>query len=157
MCQLKTHGFALLITLAAAYRLGARAGAQRPDLSKPKVPIVIVVGCASRGPDGTWMLTNASDGKVSAIVHTDAKEIEDARKIPLGTNRYRLIGTAEFASVDELVNQGQRGQFTRKETANTTGQLQNGHKVSVKALLITAPNERRLNLLSVQSIADTCK
>jgi fatty-acyl-CoA synthase len=32
-----------------------------------------------------------------------AKEIEDARAAPLGTNRYVLLGTPEFLTKDELL------------------------------------------------------
>ena len=58
--------------------------------------------------------------------------------------------------MDGDLEQGQRALFTSRESANASGQLMNGHKVSVKALLITASDERRLNLLSVQSIGDAC-
>jgi hypothetical protein len=140
--------------LASAVAVVA-AGRQR-DVATPQVPLVIVVGCASRAGNGGWMLTNASEPRVSSIVHADASELEAATRMPLGSSRYRLIGTAEFASVDELLQQGQRALFTSRESANASGQLADGHKVSVKALLIDARNERRLNLLSVQSVGDTC-
>jgi hypothetical protein len=121
-----------------------------------KVPIVIVAGCVMRGQDGAWLLTSASEPKVSAIVHADAQEVAEARSLRPGTGRYRPIGTAEFASADELLGQGQRVQFTRPEGANATGQLRAGRRVSIKGLLIAAGNEQRLNLLSVQAIADAC-
>jgi hypothetical protein len=124
--------------------------------SGPKVSIVLVVGCVQRGAHGEWLLTNASEPRVSAIVHADAKEIADARSTPLGTGRYRLIGTAEFGSAGDLLSQGQRAQFTTPEGANATGQLAAGRRVSIKALLIPARNEDRLNLLSVQPIAEAC-
>jgi hypothetical protein len=144
-----------MVWLFASVVSGSAAGGQQ-DAAKPQVPLVMVVGCASRAGDGAWMLTNASEPKTSSIVHADASEVEAATRVPLGNSRYRLIGTAEFASVDELLEQGQRALFTSRESANATEQLMDGHKVSVKALLITAPNERRLNLLSVQSVADAC-
>jgi hypothetical protein len=144
-----------MVWLFASVLSGSAAG-DRQDAAKPQVPLVMVVGCASRAGDGAWMLTNASEPKTSSIVHADASEVEAATRVPLGNSRYRLIGTAEFASVDELLEQGQRALFTSREIANATEQLMDGHKVSVKALLITAPNERRLNLLSVQSVGDAC-
>ncbi|MGH6693046.1 MAG: hypothetical protein ACREF4_20450, partial [Gammaproteobacteria bacterium] len=58
---------------------------------------------------------------------------------------------------EELLKRGQRAEFTRPEVANATGQLQDGRKLVVKGLLITAPNEKRLNLVSVQQLADTCQ
>jgi hypothetical protein len=68
-----------------------------------------------------------------------------------------MIGTADFVSADELLAEGQRRLFTTRETANVTGQLQAGRKLAVKALLIRAEDEDRLNVLTVQSIADTCQ
>ena len=136
---------------------GILAQQQPQDLSKPKVPIVIVVGCASRSADGTWMLTKATDGTESEQLFTSAKEIEEAKKKPLGTGTYKLIGTAEFASPEDLLAHQQRKEFTRKEVVNATGQLQDGRKLVVKGLLITAPNEKRLNLVSVQQLGESCK
>ena len=131
-----------MVWLFASVVAGGAAGGQQ-DAAKPQVPLVMVVGCASRAGDGAWMLTNASEPRVSSIGHADASEVEAATRVPLGNGRYRLIGTAEFASVDELLHQGQRALFTSREGANASGQLVDGHKVSVKALLIAAPNERR--------------
>ena len=51
----------------------------------------------------------------------------------------------------------QRSEFTRPEVANATGQLQDGRKLFVKGLLITNANEKRLNLVAVQQLAETCK
>ena len=151
------RGCGVLALLLSALTAGIRAQQQETDLSKPKVPIVSVVGCASRTAEGTWMLTNATDGIESRVLFMSAKEIEEAKKKALGNNRYRLLGTPEFLTKEELLRQGQRAEFTRPEVANATGQLQDGRKLIVKGLLITAPNEKRLNLVSVQQLADTCK
>jgi len=150
------RGFGVLVLLLSALTTGIRAQ-QESDLSKPKAPIVSVVGCASRTAEGTWMLMNATDGIESKVLFMSAKEIEEARKKALGNNRYRLLGTPEFLTKEELLKQGQRTEFTRPEVANATGQLQDGRKLIVKGLLITAPNEKRLNLVAVQQLADTCK
>ena len=116
-----------------------------------------MVGCARRTPEGTWTLTNATDGIDTKALLLSAKEIEEAKQKALGNNRYTLVGTPEFMTKDELLKRGQRLEFTRPEVANATGQLQDGRKLLVKGLLITAPNEKRLNLVSVQQLADTCK
>ena len=147
----------VLALVACGFTTNVRAQQQESNLSKPKVPIVSVVGCATRTADGTWMLTNATDGIESKVLFMSAKEIEEARKQALGRNRYRLLGTPEFLTREELLKQGQRAEFTRPDAANATGQLQDGRKLVVKGLLITAPNEKRLNLVSVQQLADTCK
>ena len=102
------------------------------------------------------MLTKATDGVESKVLFMSAKEIEEAKKKALGNNRYKLIGTLEFLTKEELLKDAHRAEFTRPEVANATGQLQDGRKLIVKGLLITAPNEKRLNLVSVQHLADTC-
>lgn len=137
-------------------RLEEQPAVGRPDLAAPKVPIVTVVGCVSRGAGGVEMLTSASTPKTSAIMHADQQEVAEARETPLGTSRYWLIGTADFGSVDELMSRGQRALFTQAATANATGGVRNGRKVAVKGLLISGTAEPRLNVLSAQPIGDSC-
>lgn len=145
-----------VLALVCGLAVGIRAQ-KESDVSKPEAPLVTVVGCASLAPDGTWMLTNATDGTETRQLFSSAKEIEEAKKRALGRNRYKLIGTTDFLTKEELLKNEVRRQFTRPEVANATGQLQNGKKLVVKGLLITAPNEQRLNLVSVQQLSDTCK
>ena len=130
------------------------ASAQQPDLSKPKVPIVAVVGCVTRVEAQKWILTNASAETVSQTPYSSQEEIEKAKGLALGSGTYRLIGTTEFLTAEELMQDEQRKAVTK--VPNTTGQLQNGHKVMVKGLLIAAPSEKRINLLSVQRLAERC-
>jgi hypothetical protein len=103
------------------------------------------------------MLTNATDGIESKVLFLSAKEIGESRTKALGKNQYKLLGTPEFLTKEELLKSGQRAEFTRPEVANATGQLQDGRKLIVKGLLITDPNEKRLNLVAVRQLADTCK
>ena len=149
--------FGMLALAAFGSGAGAYAQPQQADVSKPTVPLVSAIGCGLRTPEGTWMLTNATDGIETRVLFTSAKELEEARKKALGTNRYRLLGTPEFLTREELLKSGQRAEFTRPEVANATGQLQDGRKLFVKGLLITAANEKRLNLVAVQQLADTCR
>ena len=149
--------FGVFALLVFGMTIGIRAEQQESDLSKPKVPLVSVVGCANHMPDGTWMLTKATNGVESKVLFMGAKEIEEAKKKALGNNRYKLLGTPEFLTKEELLQDEQRAQFTRPPVANATGQLRDGRKLIVKGLLITAQNEERLNLVSVQQLADTCK
>lgn len=132
--------------------------AQQPpgDQSKPKVPVVSVVGCASRTNEGVWTLTDATDVIETRALFMSAKEIDEAKSRGLGRNRYRLLGTPEFLTKEELLKEEKRAAFTRPEVANATGQLQDGRKVFVKGLLILAPMEKRLNLVAVQALADRC-
>jgi hypothetical protein len=133
------------------------AAARQTAADKPAAPLVTVVGCAQRSPQGVWTLTNATEVVETRTLFTSAKEVDEARKKTLGSGRYVLLGTPEFLTKEELLKSGQRAEFTRPDVANATGQLQQGRKVMVKGLLITAPNERRLNLVAVQQLADTCK
>jgi hypothetical protein len=149
--------FGMLALAVCGLQTGTYAQPQQADVSNPTVPIVSAVGCALRATDGTWMLTNATDGIETRVLFMNAKEIEEARKKALGNNRYRLLGTPEFLTKEELLKSEQRAEFTRPAVANATGQLQHGRKLFVKGLLITAPNEKRLNLVAVQQLADTCK
>jgi len=136
---------------------GIRAQQQGSDLSKPKVPLVSVVGCASHLPDGTWMLTKATNGVESKVLFMSAKEIEEAKNKPLSNNQYKLLGTLDFLTKEDLLSDPRRAEFTRPEVANASGQLQDGRKLLIKGLLITAPNEKRLNLVAVQQLAETCR
>lgn len=151
------RAFGVLALLVCGSTAGIRAQQQPSDVSKPKVPIVSVIGCASRTAEGTWMLTNATDGIETKALFLSAKEIEEAKQNALGTNRYQLLGTPEFLTKEELLKHGQRAEFTRPEVANATGQLEDGRKLIVKGLLITAANQKRLNLVAVQQLAETCK
>ena len=153
----RRRAFGVIALLVCGWTASIHAQQRESDLSKPKVPIMIVVGCAARSAEGSWMLTNATAGIESKVLFMSAKEIEDAKKTALGNNRYKLLGTAEFLTKEELLKNQTRAEFTRPEVANATGQLQDGRKLVVKGLLITVPNEKRLNLVSVQQLADTCK
>ena len=147
--------FGILAVVACASNTALHA--RQADPSKPTVPLVSAVGCAQRSAEGAWTLANATEPAEARVLFMSAQEIEAARKQALGKNRYTLIGTPEFLSKEELLKSGQRAEFTRPEVANATGQLQHGRKLLVKGLLITAQSERRLNLVAVQQLAETCK
>ena len=143
-----------VLALTGGFATGLQA--QQSDASKPKVPLVSAVGCASRTPDGTWILTNSTDTVETEQLFSSSKEIEAAKMSALGKNRYTLMGTADFLTKEELLKHQQRAEFTRPEVANATGQLQIGKKIVVKGLLTTAQNEKRLNLVSVLQVGDAC-
>ena len=96
----------MLTLVAYAFVAGAEAGRQQPDLSKPTVPLVSVVGCARRTQEGAWALTNATAGVETRTLFMTAKEIEEARKRPSGNNRYTLLGAPDFLSKEELLKSG---------------------------------------------------
>jgi hypothetical protein len=149
--------FGVFALLVFGMTTAIRAQQQESDLSKPKVPLVSVVGCATHMPDGTWMLTKATAGVESRVLFMSIKEIEEAKNKPLGNNQYKLLGTLDFLTKEDLLSDPRRAEFTRPEVANATGQLQDGRKLLVKGLLITAASEKRLNLVAVQQLADTCR
>lgn len=144
----------LVLCLIATAELSSQ---QRRPENKPVMDLVTVVGCAARGEGGAWMLNNAGAAEVTKVAYISKPEVEAARKKPLGRDRYRLIGTADFVTIDELLKDPVRSQITDRAGANATGQLQEGRKIVIKGLLINAPQEKRLNLTAVQQLADNCK
>lgn len=155
---MKVKGIVMLTAFAVGCALVATIGAQQRDLSKPTVELVSVIGCAGLGSTPSdWTLTSATEATVVESPFTSTQEVEDAGTKALGTDTYRLIGTAEFVSTEQLLSQGQRTEFTAEESVNATGQLSDGHKVVVKGLLILAEDEKRINVTSVQSLSDTCQ
>jgi hypothetical protein len=145
------------VVALAAWSVDVAARASQSPADKPAAPLVSVIGCAQRSPQGVWTLTSATESVESRTLFLSATEIEEARKKALGAHRYVLLGTPDFVTKEELLTAGQRAEFTRPEVANATGQLQDGRRLLVKGLLITAANERRLNLVAVQELAGACK
>ena len=127
------------------------------DTSGERAPQVRVVGCADQTPDGAWRLTNATSATETSKPYATKAELIEAAKTALGRERYTLIGTADFLTKEELLKTQQRAEFTRPEVANPTGMLRVGRKLMVKGLLDPASDEKRLNLLAVQRLADTCQ
>jgi hypothetical protein len=126
---------------------------------KPTVDIVQSVGCAERksGNPETWWLTRAADPRVVPQGMFNTNQVEEARKVALGTQSFRLVGVAEFLTPEDLLKTGQRKEFTTPQTANATGQLRAGHKVLIKGMLIDTPDEKRVNLLAVVGLSDACQ
>lgn len=120
-----------------------------------QAPLVLAVGCALEDSRG-WHLTRVSRPRTTTVAHADAGEMLDVRRLLLGRDDFRLIGTAEFGDVAHYLSQGQRAQFTDEIAANVTGQLRNGHKTAVKGLLIANGSLPTLNLLSVESLSPEC-
>jgi len=153
---MKMFNVGAVLVLVWGLTAGTSAHAQKGETPKPKTPLVTVVGCARRTPDDGWVLTEASQPAETTRLFSSTKEIEDAKEAAFGNNRFKLLGTAEFVTKEELLKTQQRAEFTRPEVANATGQLETGKKLVVKGLLITAANEKRLNLVSVQQTGLTC-
>ena len=110
------------------------ASAQAPA-SEPKpdqAPIVEAVGCLSQ-MGAEWILANATDAAVSRTPFTTPDAVKAAAEKPLGTQKYRLLGTSPFSP-----------------------DRHKGHKMAVKGLLIKSGSETLINVTSFQMLAETC-
>ena len=148
--------FGIFALVVGAWTTGVGAQPPQDAQSTPSIPTVSVVGCGSRTAEGVWMLTKATDGVETKTLFASDDELQEAAQQALGNHEYVLVGTTDFLTTEELLSHPQRAQFTRPVVANATGQLQDGRKLFVKGLLITAPNEMRLNLVAVHQVAETC-
>jgi len=117
----------IFAAVAGVYAQG-RSSEPRPD----QTPIVEAVGCLSQaGAD--WILTNGTDAAVATTTFTTPDAVKAAAEKPLGTQRYRLLGTSAF------------GPDQHK-----------GHKIVVRGLLIKSSTETRINVTSFQMLAEKC-
>jgi hypothetical protein len=147
--------FAVAFGFASA---SAQRGRQGGSGEKPKVDIVQSVGCAERkaGNPDTWWITRAAEPRVSQPGIFNAAQLDAAKSAELGAASFQLIGVADFLDAEGLLKSGQRKEFTTPDTANATGQLREGRKVLVKGLLVGDADAKRINLLNVVSLADSC-
>lgn len=96
--------------------------------------VMFIVGCLAE-EDGGWVLTNATDPTPVAGLPGSKTENEPSADVPLGKNRFSLIGTVSEFGVEKL----------------------KGHKVRVKGLVIEAASESRVNLTSLKMLGTGCK
>ncbi|MGC4081157.1 MAG: hypothetical protein QM736_03340 [Vicinamibacterales bacterium] len=126
--------------------------------TQPPVPsarhLVIAAGCAARDAQERWMLVDATSPARSTVLHADATEVASTHRTA-DTNRYRLLGAADFASVDDLLAAGERALFTTAPRANTTAVLREGRSVAVKGVLVGG-EEPAINLVSVWPVPGAC-
>lgn len=100
----------------------------------PDFSLVEVVACLVKGADGAWMLTNATEPVRTR--DPEASSPEKARALqpkPLGTRTFRVLDATSLPSNPPK-----------------------DHKVDAKGLLIMKSGDDRLNITSVQAVADTC-
>lgn len=146
------------VAISGASSIHAQGRRQPSGAEKPAVDIVQSIGCAERraGTPETWWLGQASDPRVTTPGVFNVKQVEEARSAALGTNLFQLVGVADFLDTEGLLGTGRRAEFTSAETANASGQLQAGRKLLVKGLLVGADGQKRINLVSVISLAERC-
>lgn len=125
--------------VVAAYALPTHTTAQTAPVQK--VSVVTVTGCVTQGPADTWLLTNATDpvaakGRAEPASSATTPGANAPRSSPAavsGKNRFKLIGILQM-----------------------NVPMHKGHTVTVRGLLIPAQPERRINLTSLQFVADSC-
>jgi hypothetical protein len=136
----------------------AQRGRQTTPREKPAVDVVQSVGCVERrdGSPETWWLARAVEPRVVQPGIFSTPQIDNARGLSLGTNSFQLVGVADFLDTEGLLKSGRRREFTTPQNANATGEIRPGRKVLVKGMFITAGETKRINLLNVVSLADSC-
>ena len=92
-----------------------------------------VIGCLERSPAGNWLLTNANAPTLSETQATTSVALKTAQALPLGSQRYQLLGISVF-----------------KPSAHQH------EKVAVKGIVIRDSKDARINLTSLQMLASTC-
>jgi hypothetical protein len=154
--RLKIAGVSVLVCALSA-PLNAQRGRGAAGGGKPAVDIVQTVGCAERksGSPETWWINRAAEPRVAPPAMFNSNQVAEAKAAPLGANAFQLVGVADFLDRDSLLRSGQRKEFTNAETANASNQLRAGHKILIKGLLIEG-NPRRINLLSVVDVGESC-
>jgi hypothetical protein len=147
-----------VIALCSSQPLAAQRGRQGNSGEKPAVDVVQSVGCVERrdGNPETWWLTRAVDSRVAQPGVFSTTQIDTARALPLGANTFQLVGVADFLDSEGLLKSGRRREFTTAQNANATGEIRPGRKVLVKGMLITSGETKRINLLNVIGLADSC-
>ena len=97
-----------------------------------------LIGCLVEAEGGDWILTSASEpARTDRARGSTDEELEQAQVKPLGTLTFQLQG---FGSV--------RGGFTPDE--------HKGEKLQVKGYAVRLPESRRVDLLSLETLATTC-
>ena len=156
--RVQAHVTALAAGLALVALAGS-ASAQRPGAPPPTVDIVSTVGCAVKaaGTPPTWTLTRAADPAVTPDPFANPEAVDEARTQPLGSRSFPLVGIAEYLTDADRQELSVAGNQVVGFQKASTGQLQDGHHVVVRGLLVEVDGEQRINLTSVISLDDTCR
>jgi mono/diheme cytochrome c family protein len=103
------------------------AGMRKPPPPVGDFSYVEVVGCLTRGPENTWLLTKAS----APATATPSGSAETGK--PLGTETYHLVDALAY-----------------------TPDEHKGQKVYVRGLLIKLPDERRMTVSAFEMLSPAC-
>jgi hypothetical protein len=110
----------------------AYAQGRPPEPSPDQPAMVEVIGCLSQ-TGANWILANATEPTASTTSFTTPEALKTAAEKPLGTQQYRLLGTSPFGP-----------------------ERHKGHRMAAKGLLIKSGTDIRINLTSLQMLAETC-
>jgi hypothetical protein len=113
----------------AELQIMRKAGAA---VEAPSFALVQVVGCLTHGPDQNWILTQSTDPVLTRTDALSASELSEASPKPLGSQTFRLLGTAHFKP-----------------------EQQTGRKVEAKGLLNRVPDSR-IDLVALESVGPAC-
>jgi cbb3-type cytochrome c oxidase subunit III len=130
---LKENGFragAEDLTVDALDSIRVVAGRPKPRPALGDFSYVEVVGCLTSGPQRTWMLTRASE---PAVAVPSASASAESTTRPLGTQTFHLLDAIAYAP-----------------------EAHAGQKLYVRGLLIKLPDEQRITISTLQTVAPTC-
>ena len=99
----------------------------------PNFAVVETVGCLALGSNNRWTLRNASEPLASGDQPLTSQELKDAESKPLGSGSFELISIIPFKP-----------------------ELDDGHKMAAKGLLYRMSNDSRLDVTSLQRVAESC-
>jgi mono/diheme cytochrome c family protein len=116
--------------VVARVRIEGKEGpAPVPDFS-----LVEVVGCLAQKPDGSWIVTNATEPVRTRVPGVSTpEELQVLKDRPLGSHTFTLL---DFAGVQEHPVKG--------------------WKVDAKGFLIRKPGDDRINPSALQMVTPTC-
>ncbi len=106
---------------------------QPPNSERGLLQPAEVVGCLQQGAGTAWNLTNASDPVLSVYQPTTSLAVTAARARLLGDRQYKLLGVQVFSATEHR-----------------------SQKVVVRGILIEDAKMSRLNVTSLQALAESC-
>jgi mono/diheme cytochrome c family protein len=99
----------------------------------PNFALVQVIGCLTQGPNNAWMLTRTTEPIVAKQEEPNAAALKEAQGKPLGAQTFQLVSVTAFKP-----------------------ESHKGEKVEARGLLYRDPTDARVNLTSLQAVAQSC-
>jgi cytochrome c5 len=104
----------------------------------PNFALVETVGCLAQAPDNAWILTDGQDPiRTRNPDKPTADELKAAAARPRGMQTLRLLSPESFTSGFRIASY-------------------KGHKMQAKGLLLRTPNDVRINVTWLETIAPNC-